>query len=248
MDKYYYLRKLTYILYVIVFSIEFVVGTKTIFDVADSELTITVNPGMIECYYQKATTGETLEIEYQVTDATFGDVEIQHDLDINFQLYSPQGRELISDFKQPDAMHRINVKEEGDYKLCFDNTYSTFSHKTVYFEVYVDSGTDQEDWFADGFNDFTFSPEIVYNDTTDQIKNSIAKVKDHLSKVKHFQDQLRAIETRDRNLQEHNFTRVNQFSMVIICVMVIVGAVQVLMLKSLFEEKSKLHRIFKLLS
>lgn len=229
----------------IAFSLEFVVDSKTIFDVADSELTITVNPGMIECYYQKASTGEILEIEYQVTDATFGDVEIQQDLDINFQLYSPQGRELIADFKQADAMHRLDVKEDGDYKLCFDNTYSTFSHKTVYFEVYVDNGSDQEDWFVD---EFTFSPEVIYNDTTDQIKNSMAKVKDHLTKVKHFQDQLRAIETRDRNLQEHNFTRVNQFSIVIICVMVIVGAVQVLMLKSLFEEKSKLHRIFKLLS
>ncbi|XP_035213420.1 transmembrane emp24 domain-containing protein 5-like [Stegodyphus dumicola] len=196
-------------------------------------------------FFQKAKSGSLVEIEYQVIDANFGDVEIHQELDINFQLFSPHGRELISDYKQSDATHRYDVKEDGDFKFCFDNRHSHFSKKTIYFEVYVDS--DSED-YTDRWNDYDFSPELLYNDTVDQIKISIAKVKEDLSKIKHHQDQLKAIESRDRNLQEHNFTRVNQFSMLIIVVMIVVGTVQVFMVRSLFEEKSKLHKIFKLLS
>lgn len=220
-------------------------GQKFPYDGSEIEMTMTISPGGFECFYQNAKVGNTLELEYQVIDASFGDVEIQQELDINFHLYSPQGKQLISDFKQSDAVHRWDVKVEGDYKFCFDNTYSHFSRKSVYFEVYVDSEADDYD---EKWGGFSFSPELLYNDTVDSIKMSIAKVREDLNKIKHHQDQLKAIESRDRNLQEHNFTRVNQFSMLFIFVMIVVGAVQVVMVRSLFEEHSKLHKVFKLLS
>ncbi|GBL89580.1 Transmembrane emp24 domain-containing protein 1 [Araneus ventricosus] len=215
------------------------------YDGPENELTIHVTPGSTECFYQKAKAQQTLEIEYQVIDANFGDVNINQELDINFQLFSPNGKELISDFKQSDANHRHEVKEDGDFKLCFDNHHSHFSTKTVYFEVFVDSDSDDYD---EKWDDYDFSPELLYNDTMDQIKSSIAKVREDLNKIKHHQDQLKAIESRDRNLQEHNFTSVNRFSILIIIVMIVVGAIQIIMIRSLFEEHSKLHKVFKLLS
>ncbi|GFY30450.1 transmembrane emp24 domain-containing protein 1 [Trichonephila clavipes] len=215
------------------------------YDGPENELTINIIPGATECFYQKAKAEQVLELEYQVIDANFGDVNINQELDINFQLLSPSGKELISDFKQSDGNHRYDVKEDGDYKFCFDNQHSHFSTKTVYFEVFVDSDSDDYD---DKWDNYDFSPELLYNDTMDQIKISLAKVRDDLDKIKHHQDQLKAIESRDRNLQEHNFTSVNRFSILIIVVMLIVGAVQVIMVRSLFEEHSKLHKIFKMLS
>lgn len=62
------------------------------------------------------------------------------------------------------------MKEDGDYKFCFDNRFSTFSRKTVYFEVYVDADSDD---YNDKWDDFEFSPELMYNDTMDQIKVNI---------------------------------------------------------------------------
>ncbi|KAG8199565.1 hypothetical protein JTE90_009404 [Oedothorax gibbosus] len=215
------------------------------FDGNENELTIKVPPGLTECFFQRAKAKTSLEVEYQVIDANFGDVNINQKHDINFQLFSPTGRELISDYKQSDAIHRYDVKEDGDYKLCFNNHHSHFSTKTVYFEVFVDSDSDD---YNERWDDYDFLPELQYNDTIDQIKISIAKVHTDLSKIKHHQDQLKAIESRDRNLQEHNFTSVNRFSMIIIFVMVVVGAVQVIMVRSLFEEQSKLHKIFKMVS
>ncbi|XP_015930186.1 transmembrane emp24 domain-containing protein 5 [Parasteatoda tepidariorum] len=221
-----------------------IIAQKKSFDGVESEMTINVRPGFVDCFYQRAKPQDILEIEYQVIDSIFSDMNVNQELDINFQLFSPQGKELISDYKKSDANHRHEVKEAGDYKFCFDNRHSLLSVKTVYFDVYIDNeSADDDQW-----DDYDFSPELLYNDTMDQIKISIAKVKEYLNEVKHHQDQLKAIESRDRNLQEHNFTRVNHFSILIIIVMMVVGAVQVVLVRSLFEENSKLHKFFKSLS
>ncbi|KAB1274634.1 Transmembrane emp24 domain-containing protein 5 [Camelus dromedarius] len=70
-------------------------------------------------------------------------------------------------------------------------------------------------------------------------KESINSIKSRLSKSGHIQTLLRAFEARDRNIQESNFDRVNFWSMVNLVVMVVVSAIQVYMLKSLFEDKRK---------
>lgn len=222
------------------------VRSDSIFDQAETELTMTIKPRTTECFYQYAKRGEVLEIEFQVVDSSFGDVEINNEMTISFYLYSPQGRQLIADYQKPDALHRYEVKDDGDYKFCFDNEFSHFSTKSVYFEVYVDSDSDDIRW-DDVKMDFP-TELSAYSDIIEQIKESMNKVRDNLNKVKHYQDQRRAIEARDRSVQEHNFTRVNFFSILAIIVMLSVGAIQVLTLRSLFEEKSKLHKIFKLLS
>ncbi|KFM73125.1 Transmembrane emp24 domain-containing protein 1, partial [Stegodyphus mimosarum] len=164
---------ITYLIY-IYFSLPLLIsvisGQKYPYDVAESELTITINPGAVECFFQKAKAGSSVEVEYQVIDANFGDVEIHQELDINFQLFSPHGRELISDYKQSDATHRYDVKEDGDFKFCFDNRHSHFSKKTVYFELFVDSNPED---YTDWWKDYDFSPELLYNDTVGQIKKPL---------------------------------------------------------------------------
>lgn len=64
-------------------------------------------------------------------------------------------------------------------------------------------------------------------------------MKSRLSKSIQIQTLLKAFEARDRNIQESNFDRVNFWSMVNLAIMVTVSAVQVYMLKSLFEDKRK---------
>ncbi|XP_076341542.1 transmembrane emp24 domain-containing protein 1-like [Tachypleus tridentatus] len=236
--------KFLFVFLIITFNANVFLNAKDAAENNESELSITVGPGKTECFYQYAKEDDVIEIEYQVLDATFGDIEIRRELNINFFLRSPTNREIISDYMKADAVHRHEVKERGDYKICFDNTNSRFSTKSVYFEIFVDS--EEEDRWDN--LDVVYPPELIYNDTIEDIKNCMDKVRDNLIKVKHFQDQMRATEARDRNIQEHNFSQVNTFSIIIVSVMLIVGAVQVLMVRSLFEEKSKLHKIFKLLS
>ncbi|KAK2500599.1 hypothetical protein MC885_019236, partial [Smutsia gigantea] len=180
----------------------------------DSDFTFTLPAGQKECFYQPMPLKASLEIEYQVLDGA--------GLDIDFHLASPEGRTLIFEQRKSDGVHTVET-EVGDYMFCFDNTFSTISEKVIFFELILDNmgeqEQEQEDWKK-------------YITGTDIIKS-------RLSKSGHIQTLLRAFEARDRNIQESNFDRVNFWSMVNLVVMVVVSAIQVYMLKSLFEDKRK---------
>lgn len=77
-----------------------------------------------------------------------------------------------------------------------------------------------------------FAPVSSYQDT-------INNVKSRLGKSVQIQTLLRAFEARDRNLQESNFDRVNFWSVVNLAVMTVVSAVQVFLVRSLFDDKRK---------
>ena len=71
------------------------------------------------------------------------------------------------------------------------------------------------------------------------------KVKANLVRSISQQNLLKAHETRDRNIMENNFERVNIWSGIQLFVMLSVGLVQVLMIRSLFDDNSKLSKLFK---
>jgi protein ERP2 len=70
-------------------------------------------------------------------------------------------------------------------------------------------------------------------------------VRGKLTRAQEFQDQIRAFEARDRNTAEGNFTRVNFWSMIHLIALLITGVVQVVMVRSLFDDKSTLRRLWK---
>ncbi|XP_028919042.1 transmembrane emp24 domain-containing protein 5 [Ornithorhynchus anatinus] len=194
----------------------------------DSDFTFTLPAGHKECFFQPMPRQASLEIEYQVLDGA--------GLDIDFYITSPKGETLISEQRKSDGVHTVDT-EEGDYMFCFDNSFSTISEKVIFFELILDNmgeqAQDQDDW----------KKYITGTDTLDMkledILESIDNIKSRLSKSVHLQNLLKAFEARDRNIQESNFDRVNFWSLVNLGVMVVVSAIQVYMLKSLFEEKRK---------
>lgn len=72
-------------------------------------------------------------------------------------------------------------------------------------------------------------------------QDTINSVKSRLGKSVQIQTVLRAFEARDRNLQESNFDRVNFWSVLNLVVMMVVSAVQVYLVRSLFEDKRKIR-------
>ena len=66
-----------------------------------------------------------------------------------------------------------------------------------------------------------------------------------LDQTEELQKHFRRIEAHDRSLMEENFTRVNTWSAFQLVVMIAVGLLQVFMIRSLFDERSSLHRIWK---
>lgn len=93
----------------------------------DTELTVIVPANKRECFYEVFQQDLTLEIEYEVL--------IGGDSDINYWFYSPTNRVLQSDAKKHDGHRIIKLEETGEYRFCFDNSFSRFTQKQVYFSL-----------------------------------------------------------------------------------------------------------------
>ena len=93
----------------------------------DIELTVLIPAYQHECFHQVLESGKTIEVEFEVV--------VGGDIDINYWFYSPTNRVLQSDFKKRDGHQILKLEETGDYRFCFDNSFSRFSHKQVYFSL-----------------------------------------------------------------------------------------------------------------
>lgn len=202
-------------------------------------MTVEVKAGTQECFYENVKAGETIDVEYQVIDGGQGD------LDINFIISAPTGAVLVQDLRRADGNHRTTMSEEGDYRICWDNTFSHFNSKTVFFGVVIENeNEDDEDLWDDGF-DSSVTAEDIYEMKVEDIKDAMDRIRNHLTKSRFLQDQLRAFEARDRNVAENNYTKVNFWSTVNIVIMLCTGIIQVILLRSLFDDKSRLHGLWK---
>ncbi|OWF50717.1 transmembrane emp24 domain-containing protein 1-like [Mizuhopecten yessoensis] len=218
-----------YVLYPLVFLVALV----SPFEI---DLTVEVNAGTQDCFYQTVKKPVGIEIEYQVIDGG--------DLDVSFYVQAPDGRVMVSDVQKSDAVHKIDAEVAGDYKMCFDNTFSHFNTKVIYFELVSDD--DEDD--GDDDKDWNFAKEELsglIDMTIQDFKQKMETMKDHLDKSAQIQHFLKNYEARDRNTQENNFQRVNWLSGIQVFVMVSVGLTQVLLIRGLFDDKSRVHNVMK---
>ncbi|KAG5667138.1 hypothetical protein PVAND_015135 [Polypedilum vanderplanki] len=205
----------------------------------DKEMTIVVNAKEKECFYERVPENFIIDIEYQVIDGGQGD------LDINFEL-SVNNRIIFADHKKSDNIHRLDKPHpEADYMFCFDNTISHFNTKTVFFELIIEdpnNPVDENDVISDLEG---LSPEEFYEMKVQDIQDIIHNVKTKINKARQLQDMLRSFEARDRNLAELNCSRVNWLSFFIVSLMIVVGLIQVYMIRSLFDTDPKGRRIWQ---
>ncbi|KAJ1350213.1 hypothetical protein KIN20_005951 [Parelaphostrongylus tenuis] len=201
------------------------------------DLTVDIPAGKFECYFQPVDINKykTMELDYQVVDGG--------DLNINFFLLLG-GNKLAEDLMKTDGSHRVDLKAAGDYQICFDNSFSYQARKVVFFEIFLldEKGeADERDMLKIGVKDGSSNLEALdipiagFLDATNRIKSQ-------LNKVEYYQAILRAHEARDRSVMTANFDRVTLWSCIHTIVMIGVGVLQVFLLRSLFEDNSKVGR------
>lgn len=108
-------------------------GIKSEAVYSQREVTVRVEPGAVECFYERAQKNQIIDFEYQVIDGGYGG-----DLDISFELQNPNGHPIITEYKKSDNIHRFDANVDGDYRYCFDNSFSSFNTKTVFFELIIE--------------------------------------------------------------------------------------------------------------
>lgn len=207
----------------------------------ERDITMVVGPGKEECFFEELVKGNTLTVEYQVIDS--GDGQLS-ELDINFKLLSPRGHPLVAEYRKSEGTHSHHGEELGDYKLCFDNTFSYISSKTVYFEILNENEDEDYDELKDIFGEEEMDAEY-YEVSVAEIEVKLKKIKDDIAKAKHQQDLIRISDLKDRSIMEHNFERVNFMSSVYVVVLLVAGVGQVVLLRSLFDEKSTINPLWK---
>ena len=91
--------------------------------------------------------------------------------------------------------------------------------------------------------EWPLAPDDDYGDEVEEMGASLKLIKERITKSKHLQEQIRAHEFRDRSIAERNFERINFWSLIQVIVMIVAGLSQVLMIRSIFDEKSPVRKI-----
>ncbi|CAL8303524.1 unnamed protein product [Merluccius merluccius] len=160
-------------------------------------------------------------------------------LDVGFTLISPSGYRMVSDFRRSNGIHTVDATQDGDYRLCFDNSYSMLSEKMVFFKVAVDgqgiSGRGAEEW--GGVEEDATDSLVDYK--LEDIRTTLDSVYRRLETSRRVQTLLRTTEARDRYLLEDNLWRVSFGSALGLLVVVAVAAAQVYTLRRLFDDRAR---------
>merc|ERR1712168_1674964 len=140
------------------------------------------------------------------------------ELDITFEVFDPTGKRIVSDVRQEDGLHNIDTNKGGFFEIFLD---------TDDYDDYEYEGLEEDDYEAD---------------TVTGLKNSLSKIKTNHGKTLQYQAMLRAFEAKDRSVMEHNYERVNFWSLVHLCAMVGTAMLQVYMLRSMFNTKQPMAK------
>ncbi|XP_075991432.1 transmembrane emp24 domain-containing protein 5-like [Anticarsia gemmatalis] len=183
-------------------------------------MTVYVEAGKACCFWHKVGVSGYIDIEYHVIDARLSD------LIISFHISDPSGAIIVADFKKSENAHRHTAVTEGNYRFCFDNSISSYSRKTVSFQLIV-----EELSFEDSMN-ATFAKS--YKKLIMQISESIERVTAIMHTVRGLQEAYSIREYRSNKVAELMCHKVMNWSMVQISLMIVIGIVQVILVKSPF--------------
>lgn len=198
----------------------------------DVELTFLLPAGRSECFFQTAIKNGTMEVEYQVIAGA--------GMDVDFTILTPDGIRTVMEARRSDGVHMVEPTVEGDYQICFDNSFSRFSEKMVFFEIIIegqggDVGGDDE-WAGLDEPDGSL---LEYK--LEDIRESMDSLHRKLERSRQIQTVLRAFEARDRNLLEDNLWRVSFWSSATVLVMLCVALTQVYTVRKLFDDKRRIY-------
>ncbi|XP_030567867.1 transmembrane emp24 domain-containing protein 5 [Drosophila novamexicana] len=200
-------------------------------------LTIFAEAGRMECYHQAVAATEIIILEYQVIHGGQGEAHI------NFILMDPHRKLLAADHKQQNKKHRMEANETGIYKLCFDNTISSFNQKIVAFHLEIAAGNYEELERQQLIKEMT--TDYQFDRTYTHMHDYVTKIGLNMMRSRQTQDYIRTLEARDRKLAESSFTMVNNWSCAQFIAMIIVGMLQVFMLRSIFNTDGRFYKLWR---
>lgn len=180
------------------------------------ELTFELPDSAKECFFELIDEGVESTVEFQVVTGGHYDVDVL--------VMDPRKNVLYKQPKKQYDSYTWKASMTGEYRVCFSNEFSTFSHKLVYMDFQV--------------GDEAPLPGLGEHLTAmTQLETSAQEVHENLNSIIDYQTHHRLRETQGRKRAEDLNERIMVWSAFVTVAIFVVGFGQVLVLKSFFSEK-----------
>lgn len=186
------------------------------------ELTFELPDNAKECFYQIIEKNVTATLEFQVV--TGG----QYDIDITLE--APNNEVIYSQVKQQFDSHTFIAPVAGEYKACFSNEFSTFSHKLVYMDFQVG-------------DEFAFPGLEEHVTVMTQMETSAHEIHKNMVRTMDYQTSHRLREAQGRKRAEDLNERVFYGSILETSAILITTVSQVMVLKNFFADRKPFMRL-----
>lgn len=180
------------------------------------ELTFELPDSAKECFYEVIEKGTQATVEFQVVTGGHYDVDVI--------IQDPAKQVIYKEVKKQYDSHTWTADLTGEYRACFSNEFSTFSHKLVYVDFQVG---DEEPLPGVG----------EHLTAMTQMETSAQSVHDNLNGIVDYQTHHRLREAQGRKRAEDLNERIMIWSAFVTVAILLVGFGQVMVLKSFFGEK-----------
>ncbi|KAL3310183.1 Transmembrane emp24 domain-containing protein 3 [Cichlidogyrus casuarinus] len=173
------------------------------------------------CLYEDLTSSKAYHFQFRVLRGGAND--------INSAVRDPKDKIFKEFLRVSHEQYEFTPKEDGPHSFCFDNTFSSVSHKLVFFEL-----RDKD------FDTLEEEGGVTPHPTVETaLETSAENIHKHLSLSEDIQTDLRSKERSDRYILFDLHMRVTFWSTVTTIVIFITAIGQVTLVKSLFPDRSK---------
>ncbi|KAI3323273.1 emp24/gp25L/p24 family/GOLD-domain-containing protein [Xylariaceae sp. AK1471] len=149
--------------------------------------------------------------------------------DIDYEVTGPSDKVILDGEKERQGDFVFTANEMGEYKFCFNNEMSTYSEKFVDFEIAVEDEVRAQLPAKQGS-----SPE-----QTSALEESIYKISGLLSTITRNQKYFRTRENRNFSTVRSTESRIVNFSLVQIAMVIAMGGLQVFIVRFFFQGARK---------
>ena len=149
--------------------------------------------------------------------------------DVDLELVAPNGVALYQEQRKQYDMFSWKTEQRGEYKFCFSNEFSTFTHKIVYFHLKV--GDEDEPKLFTG-------PKEQHHALT-SMETSTQRIRNLFQRIEDLQTHYKLREFQGRLFAEELAEGVQFWSIGQCIALLVVGFGQVIILRSFFADNRK---------
>ena len=203
------------------------------FSLSVSGLEVEISKGQQECFFQAVEVGETITVDYMVSSST-GEFS---KFDIDFKMMQPGGAPVVMEYRKEEGHHRFAggklPQGTGDYKICFDNSFSFISSKTVHFFVEIE----KEANVVTVNNPVEQDQEDEFQDKADDVEMQLYTIKQKILKASNLQAHMLIAHGKDINLADLKIRRIDNTSLVMVVLFILSFILQAYVIKEMFTIK-----------